>query len=68
MGGHLYFNQSGEILHLPIPIHKNESSMTIILSFAEFSNIAVFHIMMDTPMEKVINVHIKGGKLFIYKA
>ena len=66
-GGHLYFNQLGEILLLPIPIHKNESSLTEIQFFAENSNIAGFHIKMDTPMEKVTNLHIKRRKLFILK-
>ena len=65
--GHPYFNQMGAILILPMAVHNNESSMANILSFAEVDNIEGMHINMESPKEKVINVHIKDGKLFISK-
>ena len=47
-GGHLSFNQMGELLFLPMTVHINESYMENILSFAEVANIAGFHIKMYT--------------------
>ena len=40
-------------------VHINKSAIANILYFVEVFDIAVVHIMMDTSMEKVINVHIK---------
>ena len=42
--------------------------MANILSFVEVSNIAGVHINMDTYKEKLINVHIKDGKIIHFKA
>ena len=67
-GGHLSFNKMGDLLLLPMKFHINESSMANILYFAEVDNIAGVHIMMDTSKEKVINVHIRDGKIIHFKA
>ena len=46
-GGHLYFNQMGDLLQFPMKVHINESSMANILPFAEVSNIEGVHINME---------------------
>ena len=46
-GGHISFNQMGDLLQLPMKVHINESSLANILPFAEVSNIAGVHIKMD---------------------
>ena len=48
--------------------HINESSMANILSFLEFAKIVGVHINMDTYKEKLINVHIKDGKILYFKS
>ena len=58
----------GDLLLLPIKVHINESSMVNILSFAEVDKIAGVHIKMDMSKEKLINVHIKDGKIIHFKA
>ena len=58
-GGHLSFNQMGDLLQLPMKVHINESSMANILPFAEVANIAGVHIKMDMSKGKLINVHIE---------
>ena len=65
--GHLAFKQLGDIQLLPMTIHMNESFMENILSFAEVAKIVGVHIKMDTSKKRVINVHIKGRKIFISK-
>ena len=66
--GHIYFNHMGELLLLPITVHINESSMTNILYFVKVSNISGMHIKMDTSKKKIINVHIKYGKIIHFKS
>ena len=60
-GGHLSFNNMGNIIILPMKVHINESPMANILYFAEVANIVGVHIRIDTSKEKIINVHIKDG-------
>ena len=67
-GRHVYFNQMGDLLILPMKVHINESSMENILSFLEVANITGVHIKMDTGKEKVINVYIEDGKIIHFKA
>ena len=67
-GGHLCFNQTGELLLLPLTFHINESSMANIIYFAKGSSISGVHIKMDTSKEKVINVHTKCGKIINFKS
>ena len=66
--GHIYFNQMGGIILLPMKVQINESYMANIVYFAEVANITLLHIKMDTSKEKVINVHIKDGKIVLFKA
>ena len=42
--------------------------MAKILSFVEVANIAWVHIKMEKSKEKVVNVHIKEGKIIHFKA
>ena len=42
--------------------------MSKVLPFAEVSNMAGVKINMDKSKEKVINVHIKDGKIIHFKA
>ena len=42
--------------------------MADILYFVDIANIAVLHIKMDKSTEKLINVHIKEGKIIHFKA
>ena len=65
--GHLYFNQMGNLILFPMKVHTNESFMANILSFAEVANISGVHIKMDTSRRKLINVHIKDGKIIHFK-
>ena len=67
-GSHIYFNQMGGLLLLPMKFHINESSMVNIISFVEVTNIAGVHIKMDKSKEKVINVHIKDVEIIHFKA
>ena len=67
-GGHLSFNQMGDLLIFLMKVHINELSMANILYFAAVTNIAGVHIKMDMSKEKVINVHIEYGKIIHFKA
>ena len=66
-GGHLSYNQMGDLLQFPMKVHINESSMANILPFAEVANMAGVHIKMDMSKGKIINVHIEDEKSFISK-
>ena len=57
------FNQMRDLLLFMMEVHINEFSMANILSFVEVANISGVHIKMDTSNEKLINVHIKYGKI-----
>ena len=46
-GGHVSFNQMGDLLLLTMKFHINELSMSNIFCFVEVSNIAGVHIKMD---------------------
>ena len=65
--GRLSFNQTEEIILLPTTVNINKYYMANILYFSEVTNIKRVHIKMDTSKEKLINVHIKDGKLSISK-
>ena len=67
-GGHLSFNQMGDLRMFLTKFHINESPMEKILSFAEVANISVVHINMDMSKGKVINVHIQDRKIIHFKA
>ena len=67
-GGHLSFNNMGEILRFLMKVQINESSMANTLSFAEVANIAGVHIKMDTSKGKVVIVHIKDRNIIHFKA
>ena len=67
-GGHISFNQMGDLILLPMRGHINESYMANIFFFAEVANIAGVHIKMVTSKEKLINVHIKDVKIIHFKA
>ena len=58
----------GEVLLLPMNLHKNESSMANITYSSEFAKIAGVYIKMDTSKEKIINVHIKNRNIIYLKA
>ena len=64
----LSLNQMGDLLLLPITFYINESSMVNIFYFVEVANILGVQINMEKSKEKVINVHIKYGKIVHYKA
>ena len=49
-------------------VHINESSVANILYFAEVASIVWVNINMDMYNVKVINVHIKDGKIIHFKA
>ena len=66
--GHLYFNKMGYPLLFPIEVHINESYITNTLSFIEVANSLGVHTKMNMSKEKVINVHIKNGKIIHFKA
>ena len=65
---HLSFNNIGDLLLFPMKVYINKSSMENILSFVEGAKIAGVHNKIDTPKEKVINVHIKDGEIIHFKA
>ena len=67
-GSHIYFNQMGGLLLLPMKFHINESSMVNIISFVEVTNIAGVHINLDTSKGEKINVHIKYKNIIHFKA
>ena len=66
--GHLYFNQMGELIILPITVHIHESAMENILYFEEVANIMGVHIKMETSKEKFINVHIQDRWIIHFKS
>ena len=51
-GGHLSFNNMGDLLLLKMKVHTDELSMVNILSFLEVANIVGVHINMETSKEK----------------
>ena len=65
--GHLSFNSMGDLILLPMKFHINELSMVKTLYFAEVVNIVGVHIKMDKSKEKLINIHIKDGKIINFK-
>ena len=64
---HQYLNLMGDLQIYPIKFHFNELSMADILPFVEVVNITVVRTRMDMFKGKVIDVHIKGGKIFLLK-
>ena len=66
-GGHIYFNNMGDLLLFLMKYNINESSMATILSCVEVTNIAGVHIKIYMSKEKVMNVHIEDGKSFTSK-
>ena len=58
----------GELLLLLMAVHTNELYMANNLYFAKTANIEGVHIKIDTSKEKVINFHIKDGKIIHIKA
>ena len=67
-GSRLSLNQMGDPLLLPITFYINESSMVNIFYFVEVTNILGVQINMEKSKEKLINVHIKDGKIIHFKA
>ena len=65
---HLYLNQMGVLLILPITVHMNEYYIVEYPIFSEVSNNARVHINMDTSKEKFTNVLIKERNIIHFKA